>query len=236
MYIDLFAGSGRSKIRGTTRIVNASPLLILDLPEVFDHYIFCEGETINAQALETRCQRDFPDRKVTVVAGDANASVDRVMKQMPQPGKNYKMLGFCFLDPFHMQNLHFSTIRSLSQRFMDFLVLIPSSMDANRNERHYVSSQNKTVENFAGNADWRIRWDKEKLTGKSFEHFVVEEFGCSMQALGYIDPGLQEAIMIRSDEKNLPLYRLALYSKNKLGPKFWKEAKKYSDPQTGFEF
>jgi len=236
VYVDLFAGSGRSKIRGTTRIVNASPLLILDLPEVFDHYIFCEGETINAQALETRCQRDFPDRKVAVVAGDANASVDRVMRQMPQPGKNYKMLGFCFLDPFHMQNLHFSTIRSLSQRFMDFLVLIPSSMDANRNERHYVSPQNKTVENFAGNADWRIRWDKEKLTGKSFEHFVVEEFGYSMQALGYIDPGLQEAIMIRSDEKNLPLYRLALYSKNKLGPKFWKEAKKYSDPQTGLEF
>ena len=57
-----------------------------------------------------------------------------------------------------------------------------------------------------------------------------------MQTLGYIDPGLQEAIMIRSDEKNLPLYRLALYSKKKLGPKFWKEAKKYSDPQTGFDF
>jgi len=42
--------------------------------------------------------------------------------------------------------------------------------------------------------------------------------------------------MIRSDDKNLRLYRLALYSKNKLGPKFWKETTKYSDPQTGFEF
>jgi len=28
-YLDLFAGSGRSRIRGTARIVNASPLLIL---------------------------------------------------------------------------------------------------------------------------------------------------------------------------------------------------------------
>ena len=109
-------------------------------------------------------------------------------------------------------------------------------MDANRNERHYVSPRNKTLENFVGSPDWRIRWDQKKPAGKSFEHFVVEEFGRSMQTLGYIDPGLQEAIMIRSDEKNLPLYRLASYSKNKLGPKFWKETKRYSNPQTGFEF
>ena len=29
VYLDLFAGSGRSKIRDTTRIVNASPLIVL---------------------------------------------------------------------------------------------------------------------------------------------------------------------------------------------------------------
>lgn len=235
VYLDLFAGSGRSKIRGTTRIVNASPLLILGLPEAFDKYIYCEGKKNNAEALEKRCQRDFPNRKVAVVAGDANASVESIIAEMPQPGKHYRVLGFCFLDPFQMQNLYFSTIKTLSQRFMDFLVLIPSSMDANRNERHYVHPRNKTLENFVGNPDWRTRWDKEKASGKSFEHFVVEEFGRSMRRLGYIDPGLTEAILIRG-EKNLPLYRLALYSKHKLGPKFWREAKKYSDPQTGFGF
>ena len=51
-----------------------------------------------------------------------------------------------------------------------------------------------------------------------------------MQKLEYIDPGLKETLLIRSDEKNLPLYRLALYSKHKLGAKFWKKTKKYSDP------
>ena len=119
---------------------------------------------------------------------------------------------------------------------MDFLVLIPSSMDANRNEQNYLKPRSKTLENFLGNPDWRRRWGRERASGKSFEHFVVEEFGRSMQTLGYIDPGLKEAIMIRSDEKNLPLYRLTLYSKHQLGSKFWKETKKYSDPQTGFEF
>jgi three-Cys-motif partner protein len=236
VYLDLFAGSGRSQIRGTRRIVNASPLLILGIPEAFDKYIFCEGDKNSAEALETRCRRDFSDRKVKVICGNANASVENIIAEMPRPGRNQKVLGFCFLDPFQMQNLYFSTIEMLSQRFMDFLVLIPSSMDANRNEQHYMHPRNKTLENFVGNPDWRTRWGKEKASGKSFEHFVVEEFGRSMQTLSYIDPGLKEAIMIRSDDKNLPLYRLALYSKHKLGPKFWKETKKYSDPQTGFEF
>ena len=119
---------------------------------------------------------------------------------------------------------------------MDFLILIPSSMDAHRNEQHYIRPGNKTLENFVGNPDWRVRWAKEKAAGKLFENFVVEEFGRSMQTLDYIDPGIKEAIMIRSDDRNLRLYRLALYSKHKLGPKFWKETKKYSDPQRGFGF
>lgn len=236
VYLDLFAGSGRSQIRGKGRIVSASPLLILGMPEAYDKYIFCEQDKNYAEALETRCRRHFPNRNVDVITGNANSSVENIIAEMPRPGRTQKVLGFCFLDPFQMQNLHFSTIETLSQRFMDFLVLIPSSMDANRNEQNYTSPRNKTLENFVGNPNWRSCWSKEKAAGKSFENFVVEEFGRSMQKLGYIDPGLREALLIRSDEKNLPLYRLALYSKHKLGPKFWIETKKYSDPQTGFGF
>ena len=52
-----------------------------------------------------------------------------------------------------------------------------------------------------------------------------------MESLNYIDPGLELAIPIRSDEKNLLLYRLVLYSRHKLGKEFWEQAKKYSRPQ-----
>jgi hypothetical protein len=80
---------------------------------------------------------------VKVITGNANALVETVIGEMPQPGRNHKVLGFCFLDPYQLQNLHFSTIRMLSQRFMDFLVLIPSSMDANRNEQNYLKPRTK---------------------------------------------------------------------------------------------
>ena len=235
IYVDLFAGSGRSLIRGTGRVVSASPLLILGMPDEFDKYIFCERNKNYAEALEKRCQRDFPKRKVRIVNGNANTCVETILSEMPRPSKDRKVLGFCFLDPFQLENLHFSTIDTLSQRFMDFLVLIPSSMDANRNERNYSQSRNKILDNFVGNAEWRNRWATEKAKGKSFGNFVIEEFGRSMQNLGYIDPGLKEALLIRTEE-NLPLYRLALYSKHKLGSKFWKETRKYSDPQRDFGF
>jgi hypothetical protein len=41
VYVDLFAGSGRARIRGTSRIVPASPLVVLDNPARFSRYIFC---------------------------------------------------------------------------------------------------------------------------------------------------------------------------------------------------
>lgn len=210
IYLDLFAGSGRSQIRGTSRIVSASPLLILGMPEGFDKYVFSEEDKKSAEVLEIRCRRDFPNRKVTIITGNANASADNILAEMPRPGRTQKVLGFCFLDPFQMQNLHFETIKTLSQRFMDFLVLIPSSMDANRNEQNYILRRNKTLENFVGNPEWRDSWTNEKTAGKSFDNFVVEEFGRSMQKLEYIDPGLREALLIRSGEKNLPLYRRAV--------------------------
>jgi hypothetical protein len=69
-----------------------------------------------------------------------------------------------------------------------------------------------------------------------FEQFVVSEFGHSMESLDYIDPGLQNVATIRSQEKNLLLYRLGLYSRHKLGAKFWKETQKYTNPQVGWDF
>jgi three-Cys-motif partner protein len=96
VYLDLFAGPGRSRIRGTKRIVSASPLLILGMPEAFDKYIFCEGVKNYAKALETRCRRDFPNRKVVIIPGDANASIKDMIAEMPRPVRIGRCWGFAF--------------------------------------------------------------------------------------------------------------------------------------------
>jgi hypothetical protein len=40
--------------------------------------------------------------------------------------------------------------------------------------------------------------------------------------------------LVRSHEKNLPFYYLALFSRNETAYKFWNEVLKYSTDQTAF--
>ena len=128
-------------------------------------------------------------------------------------------------------NLRFTTIRELSSRYMDFLILIPSGMDARRNESIYVKPHNTTIADFLGAPEWRFAWQEAQKKHLPFERFIVEEFGKFMKSLGYLTPGLEDTRVIRSDEKNLLLYRLVLYSRHRLGKAFWRQAKKYSQPQ-----
>jgi three-Cys-motif partner protein len=231
-YIDLFAGSGRCRLGDSGRIALTSPTTVLGLSDRFDRYIFCESASDVAAALRVRAARDFPDRTAHILCGDANALLRQILDLIPAQ----QNLAFCFADPYKLANLHFDTIEQLATRKIDFLVLIPSGMDANRNKKIYCASDNRVVERFCGQPDWRSRWEVESAAGKSFERFIVEEFGRAMKRIGYIEPGLQYAQAIRSDEKNLLLYRLVLYSRHRLGEKFWKETQKYATPQIDLGF
>jgi three-Cys-motif partner protein len=81
VYIDLFAGSGRARIKGTTRIVAASPLIALDIEPPFDQYIFCEKNKEKIDALQTRVCQDHPEAKAVFQPGDANELVGEVLEK-----------------------------------------------------------------------------------------------------------------------------------------------------------
>ncbi len=42
VYIDLYAGAGCGRIKGTKKVLKGSPLLALTVAHPFDKYIFCE--------------------------------------------------------------------------------------------------------------------------------------------------------------------------------------------------
>jgi three-Cys-motif partner protein len=221
-YVDLFAGAGHAIIRKSKRIIPASPMLALDLPKSFSRYIYCELEDTNAAALELRAARHAQDRDVLVIRGDTNENVDQIVASVPE-----KSLTFCFADPFKLENLRFSTLETLaSSRRVDFLVLLASGMDANRNPG-YVTPTSTVVAQFTGATDWRARWPHEKL---NFGDFVADEFGHSMKRLGYQYEGLPATKTIYNS-KNAPLYRLAFFSRNELGMKFWYQSLKYTTGQ-----
>jgi len=236
VYIDLFSGSGRSRIRGTNRIISASPMVVLNLKDKFNVYIFCERDEEKYNALNERIKREHPNHIVNLVNGDANLKIEQLLCLIPQYSNTFRVLSFCFIDPWSLGNLKFSTIETLSKNKMDFLVLIPSGMDAARNIERYITAESTKLDDFLGRTDWRETWGGEELKGVSFESFVVKEFSKSMNRIGFIDPGLESSATIYSDDRNLLLYRLMLYSKNKLGNKFWNEIKKSIDPQRKIVF
>lgn len=234
IYVDLFAGSGRAKIEGTNRILLASPLRAIEIPDRFTRYIFCEKAVEKIEALRARVLRDYGEVDTRFIADDANTSVEEILGHFPTPGT--RTLAFCFADPYSLGNLKFETIRRLSSRYMDFLILIPTGMDANRNRLRYCQPNNRTLDIFFGTEEWRITWKEAELKGERFWGFVLRFYAEQMQKLRYLDQAAEQAELIRSIEKNLHLYRLALFSRNKLGGRFWSEVRKYATPQISFPF
>ena len=210
-------------------------MIVLGHENKFSSYIFNDGSPDNCDALEKRIHAIFPNSEAHVFCEDANRSIEKIQSKIPRAHKGFRVLAFCLVDIFKMDNLKFSTLSALSKRYMDFLVLIPSDMDANRNERNYLNPDNTTVDEFLGNSNWRERWMSGEIDPRSFGQFIVDEFGRSMGELGFIVPKLDKTVGIKNS-KNRVIYRLALYSKSKLAEKFWNECVKYTNPQTGFEF
>ncbi len=160
IYIDLFAGPGKVRIQGTARVVKASPLIALEIPDPFDRYIFCEENSPCLAALKTRVATLHPSRDVHFLLGDTNRLAEKILEAMPPYGPRKRVLAFCFADPFKLQNLQFSTIRALAKRYMDFLVLLPTGMDANRNWQRYMNPSSTTVDLFVGTSEWREATEK----------------------------------------------------------------------------
>jgi three-Cys-motif partner protein len=229
VYIDLFAGAGRAKFEDTGKIVPASPLVALEIPDPFTRYIFCEKDEAKLDALRKRVAASFPASEVEYIPGDCNANVEKIIASIPVFSRNYRVLTFCFVDPYNLGSLSFSTLERLAHnRLIDFLVLIASGMDANRNRDRYTQAGNTAVTSFVGSDTWRSQWPQ---TTKNFGDFVADQFGTAMERLGYIYDGLPALQLIRSTEKNLALYHLGVFSKHIRGAEFWQKCRQAANPQ-----
>jgi three-Cys-motif partner protein len=232
VYIDLYAGAGFSRIRGTNNIVHGSPLLALGVPDKFDKYIFCEQNPDSLDSLRQRVRRLYPAAEVEFISGDCNEKIEEICSHIP---KESGVLSFCFLDPLDI-SIKFRTIRQLSNYRMDFLILLALSMDANRNEARYTDPRKHKIDEFLGLPDWRDRWKREQERGIDFIRFLAEQFSSQMEGLDYLRKPFHFMKQVRSDEKNLPLYHLALFSKHPLAFEYWQEVLKYSDDQLQMDY
>jgi len=234
-YLELYAGAGLGRVKGTRRLILGSPLLALQVKDRFDKYVFCEEIPENLKALEDRVKRIAPDADVTYIAGNCNQRINEILSAIPRGSKENPSLSLCFADPFDI-SLEFDTIRSLAKsRFMDFLVLLALGMDASRNYEHYIKNESDKIDKFLGSKTWRQRWAKAQWDAVRFTRFLADEFSAKMAELNYIPPPHYKMKEVKLPEKNVRLYRLALFSRNQLAYRYWDEVLKYSTEQKEFE-
>jgi three-Cys-motif partner protein len=229
IYIDLYAAAGYNRIRGTQRRVMGSPLLALMVKHPFDRYIFCEENPTLLGTLKERCLRVAPSADIKYVDGSCDDRVGDICKEIPRATRTNTVLSLCLVDPFDF-GMKFETIRRLSDSRMDFLVLLAVGMDAQRNYDHYMDEKSTKIDEALGNKQWRERWRALENRSK-FRHFLAREFAMSMESLGYLKQELGQMKEVRSSERNLPLYYMALFSKHDRGYDFWAKVKKSSNPQ-----
>ena len=234
VYIDLYASAGYCRIQGTATVLKGSPVLALQVSTPFTRYIFCEEKTDLLAALELRTKRIAPNADVVYVPGSCDTEIDKICAAIPKGSATNTVLCLCLVDPFDF-GIKFETIRKLSGVFIDFVVLLAVGMDANRNYDHYVEGDSTKIDEALGNREWRERW---RVFGrrKEFRQFLASEFSLSMQSLGYLGQTLDQMKLVRSDDKNLPLYYLALFSRHTTANKFWSDVLKYSTDQPSFNF
>lgn len=230
VYIELYAGAGYSRIRDTERVIAGSPIQALALKVPFDKYIFCELDPEKLDALRIRVKRHAPSANVVFIPEGCDANVDRISAAIPQHSKNNKVLSLCFVDPNDI-GIRFSTLRTLAEKYVDFIVLLALYMDALRAEQNYIKNPSK-IDQLLGSPTWLERWTAAKQKGDGeFPRFLAEEFAASMATMDYIPPPFYSMRKIFFYEKNFPLYAVGLFSRHPLAYTLWSQALKYSDDQ-----
>ena len=208
VFVDLFAGPGRKRVRESGEVIDGSPLIALSHGAApFSDVVGCDIEAENAAALRARFQAR--GTRGQVVEGDSNKKIDEVITLIPPLGLNLALV-----DPFGLSGLKFATFRRLgSIKRMDLIVHFPTG-DIKRNLARDPEGTGALLDEALGTARWRGRRRDETDASELVETFVEELAKLGYRGTGFFAP----AIKNRTD---VPLYHLVFASKNALGDKIW---------------
>ncbi|MFH1324509.1 MAG: three-Cys-motif partner protein TcmP [Nanoarchaeota archaeon] len=98
-YIDLFAGSGINKIKGSNDFLIGSPLVaVLNYSIDYDLMFFCEDDPDYSSALSARLAY-FRKSSLKPIPKDCNLCLNQIMKVV----NNQNVYAFFFVDPYFME-------------------------------------------------------------------------------------------------------------------------------------
>jgi three-Cys-motif partner protein len=148
-YIDLFAGAGIEKLKGSEELHWGSPMIAAKAPKSFTRLHLCELNLQKYEALEKRVGKIRPDSQI--LNGDANNEIHSIAKEIPQG-----TLSLAFLDPYGLE-LDFDTLKVLAEKRADLIIFFPDRLDVLRNWKHYYfGDPNSKLDRHLGlDSNWR---------------------------------------------------------------------------------
>jgi len=210
-YIELFSGPGRSLIRGTSRIIDGSPLVA-----------YKAAQASSAPFTEIHLNDSDPamsaavDQRIRALGGaavcykePADEAVDRIVAAVNRGG-----LHFAFLDPYNLEGLSFDIIRKLAKlQRVDMLIHV-SVQDLQRNLDNF-SKPGGVFDTFA--PGWRNHVNPNQAI-HSFRSALMEYWLAEIRKLGTMPAKGVELIV---GPKRQRLYWLVFVSAHKLAQKLW---------------
>lgn len=237
VYIGLYSGAGRARIRKSGEVVETSAISVLRQEVPFTKYIFVDSDPRCVEALRNRIATLDRPLDVTLIQRSVNDAVPDIIDAMPRfdAGAGEGMLSLCFVDPFRL-DLDFGVIRRLSRFRMDFLVMLPLGFDLRRNLRQYLDNEeDERVARLIDDPHWRAEWRERQKADRYFVRFALDKFDDAMERLGYRRRQMKDTVSIKVTGMGVYLYSLALYTKHPLGEKFWKTTIASTAHQTELE-
>ncbi len=181
-YLDLYAGTGQSRVPGTNVILLGSPLIALSLDIQFDQYVFCEKNQEKLEALKERVVKRFSQASVKIIHGDCDDPTFQIGGAIPRTA-------------LPCASLIHTALAFTSRRFAlclkaeksTFCVCLASRMDAGRNPHNYPKEECKKVDLLLGTETWRDDWEKLKeglAREPNLGDFICREFSRKMEGYG----------------------------------------------------
>lgn len=214
-YVDLFAGPGVCRVRGTTRKLPGSPLIAAMAAKPFAQITLVESDADCAAACKSRLKALGCDR-ARVIQGDCNAVIEQVVASLP-PGA----LTLAFIDPEGLDTAWETVERLANAGRVDLLILFADAYDAIRNLDRFLSGEDNRLSRVMGP---KSKWQDRVRSLPNWEANTLRDFFSSE----YIDLLKSHLGYKACDTKIVkgpsgPMYRLIYASKHAQGLDFWKK-------------
>jgi len=225
VYVDTHGGSGAVLLKG--KKVNGSPLIAAHWTPSFP----CHIVEIDPKTYQCLCQSTSSCSNAHTYHGDCNKLITKILSKIPK----WQKFVFCFVDPSSLvyrgsdgtvcDQLCAETVGAIaefprSELLLNFplesILRCAGDYFNNPNEPRAVANGER-VTTFMGSTNWQDIPERER-NRRAFLELYLDEMLES-----YLFKG---AILIRSEEKNLPLYYLVYTTHNQTAAKIMRDIMK----------